>query len=197
MDKITFVNGQSPYLSADNLNQMQTNIETAITAVSNHVDDIAGILTYTVDSNTTDYTISNLNLQNDFKISIDIPAISTVSVTGVCFNNISSGYQYLRDFSSGAYSSSVQLITPGGDSNGGSESLRITSRAQAKTLYDMNVRFQTGTLNADWIGGSFGSDQLIVQKGYGLCTQTITSVTSIKFLGTIPADTVIKIYKNR
>ena len=30
MEKITFVNNSEPYLSAENLNQLQTNIENAI-----------------------------------------------------------------------------------------------------------------------------------------------------------------------
>lgn len=39
MDKITFVNGQQPALNATNLNQLQTNVEAAISAANTYSTD--------------------------------------------------------------------------------------------------------------------------------------------------------------
>lgn len=45
MDKINFVNNSSPYINATNLNQLQTNVETAIEDIFNRIYPIGSIYT--------------------------------------------------------------------------------------------------------------------------------------------------------
>lgn len=66
MEKINFVNGQSPYISATNLNNLQDNVETAIQTEMNNINTAITSVTVpalSVQTDTTEHILKSFTIE--------------------------------------------------------------------------------------------------------------------------------------
>ncbi len=80
MDRITFVNEQAPALNANNLNLLQTNVETAINAAMNNAIRTTTSLIYnstlTIQKNGSHIASFGANASSDVTANITVPVIN-------------------------------------------------------------------------------------------------------------------------
>ena len=103
MKKINFVNNSEPYLSAENLNQMQSNIEEAIKGeiLWTNPNPTSDFGSQDITLNSSNYDVYELYYKNS---KSETRLISTKSIKGygfVCFglNGAQQGNTYIRDIS--------------------------------------------------------------------------------------------------
>ena len=147
-------------------------------------------------SNTsTGINITGLLITEDFEILLDIPSNSSNSNISISFNNITTGYLYVRNFSITDKTSGS--IPANGDCNitGNGSSIPITVRANSHSFYDISVSL-TNILKLAWIGGSISTSQGIAQNGYAY-NSNVGNVRSFKVEGFLPSGTTIKIYQKK
>lgn len=89
MDKINFVNNSSPYINATNLNQLQTNVETALTLKTDKTesDNIKLAIDYKTPNYMGDVIVESIRSKNFLNIS----SFPTQTINGITFTNNNNG----------------------------------------------------------------------------------------------------------